>query len=90
MTMLQLAFLRARRSSFRVRRCALLSWLMLATWCTLAAAMFSDVFMWTHKNSDVVSSFVEIRTQSGTTMRLSSGHFLFEKGDLVAADCKGW
>lgn len=51
----------------------------------VSATEFSPIFMFTHKYSQVVSSFVELRTGSGHHLSVTSGHFLYVNGKLSPA-----
>lgn len=46
---------------------------------------FSDVFMFTHKLAQVRHRFVHIHTQSGHSLALTKGHYLYVNGVTAAA-----
>lgn len=46
---------------------------------------FSEVFMFTHKIQDGSFEFVKIETESGNTLHLSKGHYLYVNSQLMAA-----
>ncbi|CDF32836.1 unnamed protein product [Chondrus crispus] len=46
---------------------------------------FSDVFMFTHKTAAIKYSFVTLATQSGHTLSLTKGHYLYVNGVVAAA-----
>ena len=46
---------------------------------------FSRVFMFTHKMADEAHTFVSLKTESGALLKLTSGHYLYANGALVAA-----
>lgn len=52
---------------------------------TAPGPVFSDLFLFTHRASDVVSAFVLIRTRSGHELRVSPGHYLRVDGALRPA-----
>lgn len=51
----------------------------------VADGTFSDVFMFTHRMSDVRYMFVRLETTSGATLQLTRGHYLYVNGALAAA-----
>ncbi len=51
----------------------------------VGSGKFSEVFMFTHKLSDVKQDFVSIKTASGETVRLTEGHYLPVNGKYVPA-----
>jgi Hint module len=46
---------------------------------------YSRVFMFTHKMSEVVNKFVTLKTESGASLALTMGHYLYVNGALVSA-----
>lgn len=46
---------------------------------------FSKVFMFTHKTFEGMRKFVTVETASGVSLSLTSGHYLYVDGKLVAA-----
>lgn len=46
---------------------------------------YSEVFMFTHKLSDVKNEFVTLTTRSGHELALTSRHYIYANGFLVAA-----
>jgi Hint module len=51
----------------------------------VAPNTFSPVFMFTHKLTNHVSSFVTLTTASGMTLAVSPGHFIYANNALVPA-----
>lgn len=51
----------------------------------VAPGLYSDVFMFTHKLSDVVHEFVDLSTVSGAKISLTKGHYMYLNGVLTAA-----
>lgn len=47
---------------------------------------YSDIFLFTHKDESVASTFVKISTRSGNTLLLSEGHYLFVNDMAQTAD----
>jgi desert hedgehog len=47
--------------------------------------VFSDVFMWTHKSSDVVTEFVKMTTRTGKSISATPGHYIYINGDVAQA-----
>lgn len=46
---------------------------------------FSEVFMFSHNDTIIETSFIEIRTPSNVTLVLTRGHYLYSDGELVKA-----
>jgi Hint module len=46
---------------------------------------YSRVFLFTHKMSETVNKFVTLKTESGASLALTEGHYLYVNGALVAA-----
>ena len=46
---------------------------------------FSEVFMFTHRLSDVRYEFVELHTSNGNALRATAGHYVYASGKYVAA-----
>lgn len=46
---------------------------------------YSEVFMFTHKMSEVVYEFVKVLVEGGDSVRLTPGHYMYVNGKLVAA-----
>jgi hypothetical protein len=46
---------------------------------------YSRVFMFTHKMSDTIHEFVNVKTDSGASLSLTTGHYIYANGELVAA-----
>lgn len=46
---------------------------------------FSEVFLFTHRDANAQSRFLEIKTASETTLTLTPGHYLYVNGVLTAA-----
>lgn len=46
---------------------------------------YSRVFMFTHKMADVAHEFVTLETESGASLSLTQGHYLYVNGALAAA-----
>jgi desert hedgehog len=51
----------------------------------VAVDSFSDVFMFTHRLADVLTSFVVLRTESGHSISTTHGHYLYINGALTPA-----
>lgn len=51
----------------------------------VGAGKFSKVFMFTHKQAGIESEYVTIETASGARIVLTSGHYIYADGSLVAA-----
>lgn len=51
----------------------------------VGSGLYSTIFMFTHKVSDLVSPFVFIITQSGAKLSLTKGHYLYANDVLVPA-----
>eukprot|EP00173_Palmaria_palmata_P000094 Plantae.Rhodophyta-Palmaria_palmata.ctg10447.p2 GENE.Plantae.Rhodophyta-Palmaria_palmata.ctg10447~~Plantae.Rhodophyta-Palmaria_palmata.ctg10447.p2 ORF type:complete len:187 (+),score=32.60 Plantae.Rhodophyta-Palmaria_palmata.ctg10447:79-561(+) len=51
----------------------------------VGAGEFSRVFMFTHKMAGVRQAFVTLATAGGHELALTSGHYLYANGALVAA-----
>lgn len=46
---------------------------------------FASVFTFTHKTSDIKSRFVSVRTESGDSLSVTSGHYIYANDRLVPA-----
>jgi Hint module len=51
----------------------------------VGSGIFSTVFMFTHQSADSLNEFVSLESATGAKLLLTSGHFLYVNGDLVAA-----
>lgn len=51
----------------------------------VGSGQFASVFMFTHKIADIRSRFVAIRTESGDSLSLSKGHYIYANDLLVPA-----
>lgn len=52
----------------------------------VAAGLYSDVFMFTHKLANTVNDFVRLSTSADAQLSLTSGHYIYVNGALAAAD----
>lgn len=52
----------------------------------VADGLYSPVFMFTHRLENTASTFVKLTTESGLSITLSKGHYLYADGLLQAAD----
>ena len=52
---------------------------------SVGSGKFSEVFMFTHKLSDIKQDFVSLETATGATLRLTAGHYLPVNGKYVPA-----
>ena len=46
---------------------------------------YSEVFMWSHRYPEAISTFVQLTTKSGTSITLTAGHYLYVNGVLATA-----
>lgn len=51
----------------------------------VAQGVFSDVFMFTHKDSSTVHSFVTLKTAAGSSVSATEGHYIYVNGNLAMA-----
>lgn len=51
----------------------------------VSATLFSPVFLFTHKLADGAHSFVRLSTASGSSLRMTPGHYVYANGRLTAA-----
>eukprot|EP00178_Gracilaria_changii_P013059 TRINITY_DN3677_c0_g1_i1.p1 TRINITY_DN3677_c0_g1~~TRINITY_DN3677_c0_g1_i1.p1 ORF type:complete len:660 (+),score=92.94 TRINITY_DN3677_c0_g1_i1:373-2352(+) len=51
----------------------------------LGEPVFSDVFMFSHQDPNIVSSFVSIEGSHGQTLHVSPGHYIYINGKLLPA-----
>lgn len=47
--------------------------------------VYSDVFMFTHRHSDVEYDFVKLSSTDGDSLTATSGHYIYVNGHLIAA-----
>lgn len=52
----------------------------------VATGAYSDVLMFTHRLNGTVNDFIRLSTSTGAQLSLTSGHFIYANGALVAAD----
>eukprot|EP00188_Purpureofilum_apyrenoidigerum_P000231 Plantae.Rhodophyta-Purpureofilum_apyrenoidigerum.ctg10920.p1 GENE.Plantae.Rhodophyta-Purpureofilum_apyrenoidigerum.ctg10920~~Plantae.Rhodophyta-Purpureofilum_apyrenoidigerum.ctg10920.p1 ORF type:complete len:730 (+),score=99.91 Plantae.Rhodophyta-Purpureofilum_apyrenoidigerum.ctg10920:198-2387(+) len=50
-----------------------------------SATDFSEIFAFSHRMDDIVTNFVRIETADGHAIELSSGHYIYVNGVLIAA-----
>lgn len=48
-------------------------------------SLYSPIYIWTHRDSRIESSFVRVESLSGALLMLTSGHYMYINGKLAAA-----
>lgn len=51
----------------------------------VADGVYSDVFMFTHKDATIKHSFVQLSTESGHALTATKGHYIYINGNFAAA-----
>lgn len=51
----------------------------------VGATSFAKVFMFTHREGEAVSNYLTINTDTGTSIKVTPGHYIYANGKLVPA-----